>query len=602
MISNKACDLNIFSLIDQITLGAILFVMLIFFVIGKPRYDIVAIFGLIAATIFGIVPGDEAFRGFSHPAVITIAAVLILSRGLINAGMVDIFSRQLEKLGSNLTLQIGALTSLVALCSAIMNNIGALALFMPVAIHLGRKYERPPSLLLMPIAFGSLLGGLITLIGTPPNIIVAGFRETGTTAPFGMFDFAWVGIPVAVFGILFITFFSRFLVPRREGQTTREDVFHIEDYITEVRVPIGNQLAGKNLDDFRAQKETDIVIAGIIRDENRILSPSRYEKIQAEDILIIEAGAEELAKFLHKNNLVLKGTEKTGEEKIDSDEIRMAEAVIMPDSVLASKTVQEIDLRWRYGINLLAVARKGKRIGKRLAKIRFKAGDVLLLQIQKSNLHDTFQQLNLVLLNDRENFLKKKRYLFASLAIFGAAILLASMNVMRIEIALTGAAATFALFRFVKLRELYHAIDWPVVVLLGAIIPVAEALQPTGTAALISSQLLEYSDQMTSYMIIGSVLLTTMLLANFVNKASAVLMAPIAINMAQNLGVSADPLLMAVSIGATCAFLTPLGHQCNILVMGPGGYEFTDYWKLGLPLSIIVTLIGVPAILWAWPL
>jgi len=575
--------------------------MLIFFVIGRPRYDIVAIFGLIAATLFGLVPGEEAFRGFAHPAVITIAAVLILSRGLINQGVVDIISNRLEYLGSNLTIQTAAITTLVAVCSAFMNNVGALALFMPVAIQLARKYDRPPSLLLMPLAFGSLLGGLITLIGTPPNIIVAGFRETAASPPFGMLDFAWVGIPVAIGGILFVTFFSRFLVPVRKGQTSREDVFRIQEYTTEVKVPIGSKLAGRNLEEFRNQKERDVVIAGIVRNKNRILSPSRSENIEAGDTLIVEAGTEELSKFLQQNDLKLKGTKKLDEDQIDSEEVRMVEAVIMPDSLLDSKTVQEIDLRWRYSVNLLAVARKGKRIIKRLSNIRFEAGDVLLIQIQKGNLHDTFQQLNLVMLNEREIFFNKKRYLMGALGIFAAAVMLSSLDLMRIEIALAGAAATFALFRFVKLRELYQSIDWPIVVFLGAIIPVAEALQPTGTADLISSGLLEYSDRMTPAMIVGAVLLTTMMLANLVNKVSAVLMAPIAITMAEHLGVSADPLLMAVSIGATCAFLTPLGHQSNILVMGPGGYEFTDYWKLGLPLSIIVPVIAVPAILWAWP-
>ncbi|MFO7846422.1 MAG: SLC13 family permease [Balneolaceae bacterium] len=588
-------------MIDQLTLGAILLVMLIFFVIGRPRYDIVAIFGLIAATLFGLVPGEEAFRGFAHPAVITIAAVLILSRGLINEGVVDIISNRLEYLGSNLTLQTAAITTLVAVCSAFMNNVGALALFMPVAIQLARKYDRPPSLLLMPLAFGSLLGGLITLIGTPPNIIVAGFRETADAPPFGMLDFAWVGIPVAIGGILFVTFFSRFLVPVRKGQTTREDVFRIEEYTTEVKVPAGSKLAGLNLEEFNDQEERDLVIAGIVRNKNRILSPSRSEVIEAGDTLIVEAGTKQLERFLQQNGLKLKGNKKLTEEKIDSEDVRMVEAVIMPDSLMDSKTVREIDLRWRYGVNLLAVARKGKRITDRLANIRFEEGDVLLLQIQKGNLHDTFQQLNLVMLNDREIFFNKKRNLVGALAIFGGAVALSTLNLMRIEIALAGAAAMFALFRFVKLRELYHSIDWPIVVFLGAIIPVAEALQPTGTADLISSVLLEQSDRMSPAMIVGAVLLTTMMLANLVNKVSAVLMAPIAINMAEYLGVSADPLLMAVAIGATCAFLTPLGHQSNILVMGPGGYQFTDYWKLGLPLSIIVTVIAVPAILWAWP-
>jgi len=589
-------------MVDQFILGAILCVMLIFFVIGKPRYDIVAIFGLIAATLFGLVPGEEAFRGFAHPAVITIAAVLILSRGLINEGVVDIISNRLEYLGGNLTLQTAAITTLVAVCSAFMNNVGALALFMPVAIQLARKYDRPPSLLLMPLAFGSLLGGLITLIGTPPNIIVAGFRENAVIPPFGMLDFVWVGIPVAIGGILFVTFFSRYLVPVRKGQTSREEIFRIQEYTTEVKVPAGSGISGLSLEEFRNQKERDVVIAGIIRNKNRILSPARTEIIEAGDTLIMEAGTRELKKFLQQYDLYLKGTKKLSEDEIDSDEVRMVEAVIMPDSLLNSKTVQEVDLRWRYGVNLLAVARKGKRITERLSKIEFEAGDVLLIQIQKGNLHDTFQQLNLVMLNDREIFFNKKRNLVGAIAIFAGAVILSTLDLARIEIALAGAAATFALFRFVKLRELYQSIDWPIVVFLGAIIPVAEALQPTGTADLISSALLKYSSEMTPAMIVGAVLITTMLLANLVNKVSAVLMAPIAITMAEHLGVSADPLLIAVAIGATCAFLTPLGHQCNILVMGPGGYDFTDYWKLGLPLSIIVVIIAVPAILWAWPL
>lgn len=576
--------------------------MIIFFVAGRPRYDIVAVFGLIAATVFGIVPADEAFRGFSHPAVVTIAAVLVLSRGLINVGVVDIISNRVEQLGKNLTIQTAALTSLVAICSAFMNNIGALALFMPVAIHLARKYDRPPSVLLMPLAFGSLLGGLTTLIGTPPNIIVAGFREAGSVSPFSMLDFAWVGIPVAIGGVIFITLFSRFLVPRREGQVTREDVFNIEDYTTEIEVPEGSLLTGKTLEEFREQKESTVVIAGIVRDNDRILSPSRFVQIQAKDILIIEAGPGELAKFLQQYNLVLRAKGNAGEKEIDSEEIRIAEAVIMSDSLLADKTVNEVDLRWRYGINLLAVARKGRRMQKRLPEIRFKPGDVLLFQIQQSNIHDTFQQLNLTLLNDREIFFNKKRYLLAAILIFLAAILLSTLDILRIEIALTLAAATFAVFKFVRLRELYQSIDWPILVLLGAIIPVAEALETTGTADHISNILLAYSEHMSAYVIVASVLITTMFLANLVNKASAVLMAPIAINIANNLDVSADPLLMAVAIGATCAFLTPIGHQSNTLVMGPGGYQFTDYWKLGLPLSIIIIFISVPAILWAWPM
>lgn len=576
--------------------------MLSLFLMGKPRYDIVAIFGLITATVFGIVPADEAFRGFAHPAVVTVAAVLIVSRGLFNAGAVDIISNQLEKVGNNLMIQTLAITALVAICSAFMNNVGALALLMPVAIEMARKNDRPPSMLLMPLAFGSLLGGLITLIGTPPNIIVSGFRENVGATPFRMFDFAWVGVPLAAAGIFFITLFSRYLVPRREQQTTREDIFQIHEYTTEVRIPEGNPLIGNTLKEFRQQKETDVVIVGIIRNNRRILAPKRFERIRPEDTLIIEADTEEMQKFLARNELLLEGSRKVGEKDIDSDEVAISETVVMSDSPLVGKNVKEINLRWRYGVNLLAVARKGQRIEERLTEIDFRPGDVLLIQAEASTMHDTFEQLNLVLISDRKINLGKKRGLLGALAIFAGAISLAVFDLMRIEIALTAAAGTMALFRVVKLRELYQSVDWPVVVLLGSVIPVAEAMEPTGTAELISNGLLHLGDQTAPWIVVAVLLITTLLLANLVNNASAVLMAPIALNMADVLEVSADPLLMTVAIGASLTFLTPIGHQSNTIVMGPGGYQFKDYWKLGLPLSILLVAISVPLILWFWPL
>jgi di/tricarboxylate transporter len=587
----------------QAIVFGVLALALVLFVWGRWRYDVVSLMALLVVTVTGIVPGAEAFAGFGHPAVVTVAAVLVVGRGLQNSGVVDNIARLLSVVADHLTLQVSILTALVATCSAFMNNVGALALFLPVAMRMARKNDLSPSLFLMPIAFGSLLGGLVTLIGTPPNIIIATFRAQTAPEPFRMFEFAPVGVGVAVAGILFITLIGWRLLPQRKGQASREEMFRVEDYIAEVRVSEGSKTAGKTLRDLETGTDADVVVVGLVRGEHRLPAPSGFETLRAGDILIVEADSETLKALVDAAGLELVGGKDLGEEALKSDEVSVVEAVVVPDSLIEGRTARNLYLRSRYGLNLLAVARQGQRVRERLGGIRFRAGDVLLLQGGAEALPETLSTLGCLPLAERGLRLGQPRRVLLSTAIFGSALVGSATGVLPVQIAFVVAAVLMVVTGLLSLREAYDAIDWPVVVLLGAMIPVGLALETTGGATLIANGILQMAHQVPPTAVVAIVLVGAMSLSNVVNNAAAaVLMAPIAIGVARGLGTSADAFLMAVAVGASCAFLTPIGHQSNTLVLGPGGYRFGDYWRMGLPLSVVVTAVAIPLILWFWPL
>jgi di/tricarboxylate transporter len=590
--------------LDQTIVFTVLVAALVLFVWGRWRYDLVALGALLALALVRIVPAEEAFLGFGHPAVITVAAVLIASRGLQNAGVVDLLAGWGMRAGGNPTVQVAVLTLLVAVASAFMNNVGALALLMPVAIRMGRKSGTPPSLLLMPLAFGSLLGGLITLIGTPPNIIVATFRARVATEDFGMFDFAPVGGGVAVAGILFLALVGWRLIPKRKARASREELFEIEAYTTEVRVPKGSKMLGHSLGELEdlVEKE-DLTVVGLIRGERRTPAPSDFELLRAGDVLIVEGDPDSLKELVQEAGLELVGSKHIGEKELGSEEISLVEAIVAPDASLLGRTIRQINLRRRFGVNLLAVARQGERLKARLGRNRLRAGDVLLLQGPTDAVQEVLSEFGLLPLAERGLRLGHPRRLTLAIGIFGAAIALITLRALPPEIAFTLAAVAMVLTGLLTLRESYQAIDWPVIVLLAAMIPVGAALETTGGAELVAGQLLRFADVLPPWATLAVLLVGTMLLSNVINNAAAaLLMCPIALGIAEGLGASADSFLMAVAVGASCAFLTPIGHQSNTLVLGPGGYQFGDYWKMGLPVSILVTAAAIPLLLRFWPL
>ncbi|MEC7838681.1 MAG: SLC13 family permease [Chlamydiota bacterium] len=588
---------------DQLIIFCVLISTLFLFVFSKWRYDLVACLALIMVALSGTVPMNRIFAGFGHPAVITVAAVLIISRGLQNSGLIEIIAKWIMKVGKNRTIELTLLLVIVVTISGFMNNVGALAIMMPVAIQIARKNKRSPSYLLMPLAFGSLLGGLITMIGTPPNIIIGTMRMANGDQAFSMFDFAPVGVGVALAGIIYMIVIGWRFIPDRKGQASTDELFHIKEYTTEVTIPEDSELVGKQLSHLETLVESAITIIGLVRGKRRLLAPSGFETIWANDILIVEANPESLKNFLDVTNFEMVGNDDEVEGVLESDKVVLIETIISTNSPIVGKNARGLHLRWRYGVNLLAVARHGERLEDRLARIRFEVGDILLLQVPKESIQETLSLLGCLPLAKRELRIGQPRRIIASLAIFGIAILCAVTGFFPVEIAFTCAALAMAILNLIPLKEIYQSVDWPVIVLLGAMIPLGEAMENTGGAALVGNTIVDITQSMDASMTLGILLVITIILSNVMNNAAvAVLMAPIAISIAQRLLASPDPFLMTVAIGASSPFLTPIGHQSNALVMGPGGYNFGDYWKMGIFLTLIVILVTIPLILNVWPL
>ena len=590
---------------DQAILLAVLVAALVLFVWGRWRYDVVALAALLVVTLAGLVAPDEAFAGFGHPAVVTVAAVLVLSKGLFNAGAVDVIARWLTLVGDRPAVQMAALTALVAVLSGFMNNVGALAMLIPVGVWMARRGGYSPSRLLMPLAFGSLLGGLTTLIGTPPNLIIASFRAQTEVEPFQMFDFLPVGGGVMLAGVLVICALGRWVIPEREGQGGKEDLFTIEEYLAEALVPEESKFVGRTLHDLEATLEDDAeaAVVGLIRGEKKALMPSPFTVLRADDILLVEAAPDDLKTLLDAAGLSLAESKEDGRGSLKSDDVTVVEAVVSHNSRLIGTTAAAVDLRQRYGVNLLAMARHGQQLRRRLIRIRFMIGDILLLQGREAALQETLSELGCLPLAERGLRVGKPRRVLPATGLFLAGIIATVAGLAPVQIALVTAALLMVLTRLLSLREAYDAIDWPILVLLGAMIPVGLAFETTGTAQLVAEQVSFVARWGGPTAALVVLLVVTMLLSNLINNAAAaVLMAPIAMSIGPSLDVSVDPFLMAVAVGASCAFLTPIGHQSNTLVMEPGGYQFGDYWRLGLPLSVTIVLVAVPLILWVWPM
>ena len=591
---------------DEAIVFAVLICSLALFIVGKWRYDVVAVMALLALTIVGIVPAEDAYKGFGHPAVITVAAVLILSRALYDSGVVDVIAGWYSKIPQYLTVRISALTGLTAFLSAFMNNVGAVSLLMPVAIRVSNRSGQPPSRFLMPLAFASLLGGMITLIGTPPNVIISNFRQEQVGVAFSMFDFALVGLALTLAGAIFIAAIGWRLLPTRPAPLTLGGALDIENYMTEVRVPDDSRFAGQLLRDVEESVDENVSIAGLLHHGVVYSAPSSYQIIDANDVLIIEADPEDLKAFVDRTGFELVGSpdiQSEIDQTISAEDVTIVEVVVGPDSPAEGSSASDLHLHSVFGVNLLGVSRRGRRFVRRLSRINFRVGDVLLIQGREEVVQAALPRLGLLPLAERELRIGQRRRLFFPLAVFAGALLLTSFGVLSVQVSFVTAVVILILTRFVSLEAAYQAIDWPVIILLGAMIPVGEALETTGGAARIAASLADLGAFLPPWAMLGLILVTTTLLSAVINNAAAViLMAPIGMGVAQTLGASIDPFLMAVAIGGSSAFLTPIGHQSNTIVMGPGGYRFADYLRMGIPLEIVIVGVAIPAIMWVWPM
>lgn len=588
--------------LEIIGIFIILAATLVLFVIDLLRFDIIALLALLAVTLFGLIPIDHAFSGFSNPAVITVAAVLVLSRGLEESGFVTSIGKLLVEIKGGKIVQIALLTGLATILSTFMNNVGSVALLLPVALYISRKRDIPASTLLMPMAFSAHFGGMITLIGTPTNLIISSFREDVLGKPFQMFDFAPVGLATAIISVLFIALIGWRLIPKRNSRISAKELFDIKKYVSEVEITEDSKLVGERLSEINKYAENPLNILSLVRNDEKRMAPPPQTRFQAGDILVIQCETKALENLVSNANVKLVGSEEIEREDLVTDEMSLVEAVVTKNSPLINNSASKIDLRRRYGINLLAIFRQGTQLRARLDKILLKEGDVLLLQGHPNMIGEVMSTLAILPLAERDLNIGKPKRTILTLAIFIGAILLTAFSILPVAIAFVAGAVAMILFNLVSLREAYESVNWPILILLGAMIPVGEALEITGGAQWITDGILRFGSNLSAPILIVIIMIVTMFLSDLVNNAAAViLMAPIGIHLAQSLGGSVDTFLMGIVIASSCAFLTPIGHQSNTLVMGPGGYKFGDYWRLGLLIEIIVVIVSVPLILFFWP-
>jgi len=587
---------------DQILLFGLLLFVFGFLIWGRWRYDLVAFVALLLALLTGVVPTEQAFSGFGHPATVIIALVLIVSRGLSNSGVIEVLARYVVDSGRRLATHVGIMSGLAAALSAVMNNVAALALLMPLDLQAAKKSGRSPSLSLMPLSFASILGGMITLIGTPPNIIIAEFRGDALGESYKMFDFAPVGIACAAVGVAYVALIGWRLLPgNRTAADAGEELFDLADYVVEVRVSEKSDIIGKqvrDLDDVAAKSDVEIV--GLTRAGRRQPGLARDVEIKAGDVLVIEASPDSLEEAL--GNLKLEYIGK-GEGVLEDVDLMLQEVVVQESSRLAGRSAMSLKLLYRYRVSLVGVSRQGRRFRDNVRKLTLDAGDELLLLGPEERLADVTGRLGLLPLADRGQRVIQRDKMWLAVGMFVAAIAAASTGLVYLPVALGCVTAAYVFFNIVPIREVYNSVEWPVIVLLGSMIPIGSALQDTGGTALIAQGIVDLASGFSPAIVLLLLVIVTMTLSDVMNNtATAVIAAPIAIEIATRLNVSPDPFLMGVAVAASCAFLTPIGHKNNTLIMGPGGYHFGDYWRMGLPLEILIIVVSVPTILIVWPL
>ncbi|WP_294223578.1 SLC13 family permease [uncultured Shimia sp.] len=587
---------------DQIILFSLfggVFVMLLW---GRFRYDMVAFAALMIAVVAGVVPTKDAFSGFGHPATLIVALVLIVSAGLVRSGAVGLITRTLVDSARSLGNHIAIMGAVGAVLSAFMNNVAALALLMPVDIQTARKAGRSPSKSLMPLSFATILGGMATLIGTPPNIIIASIREERLGEPFKMFDFAPVGGLTAIAGLLFVALIGWRLIPDREDAGKK--VADLGQYIAELTVPTDSKLIGKRLGELEPDaEEADVQIIGMMRGGKRLYGSARTNVLREGDALVLEATPDALDEFRAALSLNFSDEKREEQLKAAGDGLDIVEVVVPETARIAGKTAAALGLAWRQGAVLMGISREGRRIRSQIRKTVVQPGDILLILVHKDRGPDVTDWLGCLPLADRGLSVTANSKMWLAIGLFVGAVAAASLGLIYLPIALGLVVIAYVLAKIIPLSELYDHVEWPVVVLLGSMIPLGAALDSSGGTSLIANALVGLTSGLPAWAVLTVLMLVTMTLSDVLNNtATTIVAAPVGIQMAQALGVSADPFLMAVAVAASSAFLTPIGHKNNTLILGPGGYSFGDYWRMGLPLEILVVVVSIPAILVFWPL
>ncbi|UDF28186.1 UNVERIFIED_ORG: SLC13 family permease [Roseateles sp. XES5] len=586
--------------LEQTFAFVVIALMMAAFIWGRFRYDLVACCSLLLALALGIVPFDKAFSGFSDDIVIIVGSALMVSAAVARSGIVNLAVKRFFPHLTSKRSQLALLLVSVAVLSAFIKNIGALAIMMPLAFQFARKSGTPASKFLMPMAFAALLGGLMTQIGTSPNIVVSRLRQEITGESFTMFDFTPVGATLTVCGILFMLFFNRIVPERSNKNASIEESLEAAAYSSDATVVEGSPSIGKSLNEILRNGDGDVIATSIIRGHVH-LTPLPDVRLLANDTILMEGTASALDKVVSAAGLTLSG-QPIRAGRGEAGEISAIEVVVGNESRLIDISARSIALFHSYGINLLAVSRQGQRLREKLSEVRLRPGDVIVVQGNNRTLPTLLPELGLLPLAQREILLGAPRKAIIPVLVLIAAMASTALGFVPVATGFFAAAVAMVLFRAVPLREAYAALDGPILVMLAALIPVSDSLRTTGASELIAGWLGDIAVYLPPFGALALILLTAMAVTPFLNNAATVLvMAPIAASFASALHYKPEAFLMAVAIGAGCDFLTPVGHQCNTLVMGPGGYKFSDYPRVGLPLSVLIVIVSVPTLLAVWP-
>ncbi|TDE41227.1 SLC13 family permease [Antarcticimicrobium sediminis] len=589
---------------DQILLFALFFAVFVLLLWGRFRYDLVAFSALLVGVLLGLVPTEAAFSGFGHHATIIVALVLVVSAGLMRSGAVQLITRTMIDSTRSVSHHIAFMGGVGAVLSGFMNNVAALALLMPVDIQTARKAKRSPGSTLMPLSFATILGGMVTLIGTPPNIIIAAIRQERLGESYSMFDFAPVGGITAVVGLIFVTVVGWRLIPKSARESDPADQLRqTSAYIAELAVPEGNSWVGKLAGGLHeAAGENDVTILGLIRNGRRRYGSSRNTVLQADDILILEAQPDELDAF--RSTLGFSYTDADRREVIEGEAqgLSLTEVVVQREARIAGRSAQAVGLHWRQRSVIVGISRQGRRITEHLRQAVIEPGDILLLLTPADEGQQVANWLGCLPLAERGLAITQENKTWFAIGLFAAAVLLASLGWISLPVGLGLVVVAYVLSGIIPLSELYDQIEWPVVVLLGSMIPLGQALEQSGGTELLAGSLVNLTGGLPAWAILTVLMVVTMSLSDVLNNtATTIVAAPVGIEMARALDVSPDPFLMAVAVAASCAFLTPIGHKNNTLILGPGGYRFGDYWRMGLPLEVLVIAVSIPSILIFWP-
>lgn len=563
--------------------------------LDRWRYDLIAAASLMACVLLGFVPAQEAFSGFGDPAVITVAAVLVISGAISRSGAIDLLNQRLTAITSSPVAHMGLQCVLGLALSAFMNNIAALTLMLPLALAAARRFRYPPGLILMPLSFATLLGGMMTLIGTPPNLLISNFRHQETGLRFSMFDFAPVGLAIAGAGLVYLlaAVWLRARRARAEEEDAASEAFNVEDYGAEVEILPRSPLAGQTVGE--AERSAAVRIHGVVREGKRLFGRLAEQRLADGDILLLEAETHRLEALLQSGAAALASGEA-------ASGTATMEAVVTPASVVPGSTPASLDLPDRFGVRLLAAARQGRRFEGRLYEERLGVGDVLLLQGEPEAMREAVAALGCLPLATRRLQLSPARRALP-VVLFAAAILAAALDIAPTAIAFVLCVLGLALTRVIRAGEALAHLDWSVIVLLGAMIPIGGALQTSGAADIIAHALLAFAGHAGPYALLAGVLIASMAITPVLNNpATVIVMAPIALSVAEAASLRPEAFLMAVAVGASADFLTPIGHQNNTIIMGPGRYRFRDYARLGLPLAILTALTALAVIPRVWPL